>query len=240
MMVRLETVSENTFFPVVRLKVSPEQEKFVASNVMSLAQAWLHYDIAKPFAILDDDMVVGFLMLDYDEWERTAGIWRMMIGHDFQKRGYGRAALSEALNMLRESGKFDLVHLSFVTGNTAARDLYYALGFRETGEMDDDEIIMTLPLTDQPKVGITVADGDDLQELWELVLAMKEQGTAVPSTMETEDALKAAVETHQVRRLTLMGDAVGIYIDGELLLSKDFASYRDEAMERIEQFEKVR
>lgn len=147
-MVRLEKVSEETFLPVARLKVSPEQEKWVSSNLVSLAQAWLYYDKAKPFAILDEETVVGFLMLDWDEAERTVGIWRMMIGQDHQRKGYGRAALAEALRMVRETGKFDLMHLSYVPGNTAARELYYSMGFRETGEEEEGEIIMTLPLTE--------------------------------------------------------------------------------------------
>ncbi len=147
-MIRLELVSENTFFPVLRLKVSTEQEKYVSSNLVSLAQAWLYYDKAKPYAILDDDTVVGFLMLDWDEEERTVGIWRFMIGADYQGKGYGRAALTQAINMIRDTGKFDMVYLGYVPGNEVAEKLYYSLGFKDSNERDGDEIILKLSLTD--------------------------------------------------------------------------------------------
>ena len=147
-MIRLELVSENTFFPVLRLKVSTEQEKYVSSNLVSLAQAWLYYDKAKPYAIMDDDTVVGFLMLDWDEEERTVGIWRFMIGADYQGKGYGRAALTQAINMIRDTGKFDMVYLGYVPGNEVAEKLYYSLGFKDSNERDGDEIILKLSLTD--------------------------------------------------------------------------------------------
>jgi diamine N-acetyltransferase len=232
-MVRLEKVTEKTFFPVVRMKVSPEQEKFVAANVMSLAQAWLYYDFAKPFAILDDDTVVGFMMLDWNEEERLVGIWRMMIGQEHQRKGYGRSALEEVLKMVREAGEFDMVHLSYVENNAAARELYYSLGFRETGEKDDDEIIMTLPLTDRPKVGTSIAGEDDLDDILEMLKKEKAHGAKIHSTLDTEESLKKAVENEQVRRLTLMGETIGLYFDGELLMAREYMEYLDEAKERI-------
>jgi len=232
-MIRLEKVSEESFFPVVRLKVSPEQENFVSSNLMSLAQAWLYFDMAKPFAILDDDTVVGFLMLDWDEEERTVGIWRMMIGKDYQRKGYGHSALIEALKMSRSSGKFDMVYLSYVSGNTAARELYYSLGFRENGVIEDDEIVMTLPLTDQPKVGTSIAGEDDLEDMLRLIEEEKKLGMKIPTSLETEELLKNAVGNKLVRRLTLMGETIGLYSSGEILVSSKYEKYLDEAKEKV-------
>ncbi len=232
-MVRLERVTEKTFFPVVRLKTNPEQEKFVAPNVMSLAQAWLYHDAAKPFAILDDDTVVGFLMLDWDEDERTVGIWRMMIGQAYQQKGYGRSALTQILNMIRESGKFDLVHLDYVPGNTIARDLYASLGFRENGEIDDGEIIMTLPLTDRPEVGMTRADEDDLTELMELIRQEQARGTTIPTDLASREQLQEAIGKERVRRLTLMGKTIGLAMNGDVVLGEAYSSFQDEAVERV-------
>ena len=110
-----------------------------------------------------------YLVRGRGEEERTAGIWRFMIGLEEQKKGYGRAALIQLLKMIRETGKFDLVYLDYAEGNTVARELYYSCGFRETGEVDDDEVIMELPLTDQPKVGMVTADEDDMDDFLELI-----------------------------------------------------------------------
>ena len=235
-MIRLEKVTEKTFRAVVRLKTTSEQEKFVAPNVMSLAQAWLAYDAAVPLAILDDDTVVGFLMLDWDEDERAAGIWRFMIAAEHQGKGYGRAALCEALRMIREAGKFDLVHLDFVPGNTVARDLYCSLGFRENGKMEEDEIIMTLPLTDQPQVGALIADEDDIEDFRDLIEQEKTRGANIPQSVETGELLRDAVVAGHVVRLTLFGETIGLYAGGELFLADEHKSYSAEAEEKAKKF----
>ena len=93
-----------------------------------------------------------------------------MIGIEDQNKGYGRAAMKELLNMIKDADKFDVVILDYAEGNMVARDLYYSFGFRETGEVDDDEVIMELPLTDTPKVGMLTADEDDLDDFLKLIL----------------------------------------------------------------------
>lgn len=73
-MVLLKEVNENNFKAVVSMKLNEEQSKYVASNVYSLAQAWLYTEEAKPYAIYNDEEVIGFIMLDWDEKERECGI----------------------------------------------------------------------------------------------------------------------------------------------------------------------
>lgn len=237
-MIRLEKVTEKTFKAVLLLKTTSEQEKFVAPNVTSLAQAWLYYDVAIPLAILDNDTVVGFLMLDWDEDERTVGIWRFMIAAEHQGKGYGRAALSEALRMIREAGKFDLVHLDIVPGNAVARDLYCSLGFRENGKIEEGEIVMTLPLTDKPQVGALIADEDNIGDFRDLIEQEKTRGAKIPQAVETEELLRDAVDAGQVVRLALLGETIGLHAGGELLLADQYKSYRAEAEEKAKKFSK--
>lgn len=144
-MIELKAVDECTFKSVVDMHLPPEQNRFVAPNVVSLAQAWLYRE-ARPFAIVEDGKPVGFLMLDWNEQEREAGIWRFMIAPEHQGRGLGRQAMEAALALIRNSGKFDSVNLDYVPGNDKARALYFSLGFRENGEIEDGEIVMILPL----------------------------------------------------------------------------------------------
>ena len=46
-----------------------------------------------PMAIYWDKQVVGFLLLEIDKDEAEYFIWRIMIGQQYQGRGYGRKAL---------------------------------------------------------------------------------------------------------------------------------------------------
>lgn len=228
-MIRLEPVTEETFRKVVDMKLPPEQNCFVAPNVVSLAQAWLYYDETRPFAVMDDDKVVGFLMLDWDENERTIGVWRFMIAPEHQKMGYGRKAMEAMLQMIKKDGKFDLAHLDYVKGNTVARDLYYSLGFRETGDEEDGEIIMTLKLTDTPKVGMTTADEEDLDEIFEMLEEERKEGYIVPEPFDDEAVLKGLVAKRSVKRLTIYGEPVGLVKEGTMFLQKKNERYRKEA-----------
>lgn len=103
MKVTLQPITEDNVGAVSELKVRPDQEQFVAPNPWSMAQALAEYEIAWPRAILADDHVVGFLMLEIDPNEdgRNFWLWRLMVDANHQGKGFGRAALSLAVDELR-------------------------------------------------------------------------------------------------------------------------------------------
>jgi len=145
-MIALKKVDEDNFRKVVGIKLNEVQSKFVATNVYSIAQAWIYPEVARPFAIYNDEEVIGFMMIAWDEEEREASIWRFMIAEEHQNKGYGRKAMECALNIIKESNKFDYVSHDYVPGNDAGKHLYESLGFKETGEIEDGEIVMKLDL----------------------------------------------------------------------------------------------
>jgi len=99
-MINLKLVDESSFQAVLDLKISEadERARFVAPNVRSLADAWLYRENGDvfPMAIHWNELVVGFLLLEIDKDEAEYFIWRIMIGQQYQGKGYGRKAL-EAL-----------------------------------------------------------------------------------------------------------------------------------------------
>lgn len=224
-MIRLEKVCERTFDALLDMKLPEEQDRFVAPNIVSLAQAWLYYDHARPFAILDGDEPVGFIMFDWDTEERCCGVWRFMIAHDKQHMGYGRQAMTAALQMIRDAGLFDVVKLDYVPGNEIARDLYYSFGFRENGDIDDGEIIMTLPLTDRPTLCALTADEEDIEGFAALLNAERLAGADVPAPFVDPGLLKRAVAEGRVKRFTLMGKTAGLAADGIPFLAREYAGY---------------
>ncbi|MDD3401672.1 MAG: GNAT family N-acetyltransferase [Eubacteriales bacterium] len=143
-MIELRKITEDNFRAIVNIKM-PEDQRFVAPNVYSLAQAWL-YPEARPFAIYNDDEPIGFIMLDWDEAERELGIWRLMIALEHQGKGYGSKAVTAAIDMGRQSGKFDAVFIDCVPQNVVGLHVYKKLGFVPTGEIEDGEIVMKLDL----------------------------------------------------------------------------------------------
>jgi len=149
-MIRLQEITEANFSECINLKVSEEQQTFVASNVKSLAQAWLYPNNARPFSIYDDETMVGFLMVDIDfHWhgdKNTAYLWRLMIDEKHQGKGYGKAAVQLAIKYLEENTNPDKIKTAYVPSNESAKRLYESLGFIVNGEVDDGEIVMELNL----------------------------------------------------------------------------------------------
>ena len=145
-MVRLHKINEQNFNECVGLKVKDSQKGFVADNVYSLAQAWLHCDIARPFAIYDDDAMVGFIMFDYDENDDECGVWRFMIDEKYQGEGRGKAAMAAALEYIKQNPSFCTARLSYEPANAVAEKLYLSFGFIPTGKVIDGEIEMVLKL----------------------------------------------------------------------------------------------
>lgn len=146
-MIEFRPITEENFSAVVNMK-RPEEERFVASNERSLAQAWLYRDAGDvfPFAICADEQLVGFMMLDEDAEERVLVIWRIMFPEEHTNKGYGGQAIQKIIDLARESGKYDKMVIDYVPGNERAAHLYEKLGFRPTGEISNGEIVMELKL----------------------------------------------------------------------------------------------
>ena len=144
-MIELKPITEENFLTIVNMK-RPEDERFVASNERSLAQAWLYRDAGDvfPFAIYANGEAVGFMMLDEDAEERVLYLWRIMLPEEHANRGYGGQVVQMVMDLARASGKYDRMVLDYVPGNERAKHLYEKLGFRATGEISHGEIVMEL------------------------------------------------------------------------------------------------
>ena len=159
-MIHLEKITYDNFDDVFDLEVNEDQEDFVASNIYSIAEAYVTLTAggyAFPFAIYHDEDLVGFIMMGYGENADQDGvsvekdnyqIWRFMIDKKCQGRGYGREAMKLALDFIRTwpCGKAELCWISYEPENVVAKELYQSFGFVETGEMDGDEVVAVLKL----------------------------------------------------------------------------------------------
>jgi diamine N-acetyltransferase len=146
--VKLKDVTADNWRAVAGLKLDAEQEDLVASNVYSLAEAQFDPD-ARPRAVYAGKRVVGFLMYDVyqrRDKSRAASIYRFMIDRKHQGKGYGRAALSKALDEIRAIPKVRKVSIRYMAENPVAKPFYASFGFVEVGKDDDGEIIAELAL----------------------------------------------------------------------------------------------
>ena len=143
-----ELNSENTP-QCLLLKVSGEQAVYISSNENSLKEAAENESVARPFAIYADGAMVGFTMFAFDEEYEDPNdrywLWRFMIDEKLQGKGYGTAALQVIIRYFREHGANN-IRLSTKETNRFALSMYQKAGFRITGEMNEEEMVLQLDL----------------------------------------------------------------------------------------------
>jgi diamine N-acetyltransferase len=140
--VSLREVTRENLGAVLRLKVAPEQEKFVANNAVSIAQAHFYPETAWFRAIYADETPVGFMMLSDDAAKPEYFLWRLMLDARYQKFGFAARAMELLFEYVRSRPGAKEIFTSCVPGEGSPFGFYEKLGFSDTGEMDEDEVVM--------------------------------------------------------------------------------------------------
>ncbi len=148
MNIKLEPINDDNREAVLALSVR-EDQPFVAPNDYSLKEAEEtnkeHPGAARPFAIYADERLVGFCMFAFDPEDEDEDdrywLWRFMIDKNEQGKGYGQAALQEIIKYFKENGA-DRLFLSTGPSNELGLHVYHKAGFRETGVIEGDEVVL--------------------------------------------------------------------------------------------------
>ena len=146
--IELREITGATLRGVLELKVAPGQEKLVATNAVSIAQAYFE-PRAWFRAIYAADTPVGFVMLIDVSEDRLCYLWRFMIDARFQGHGCGRRAMELLIERARQQPELDAITLSHADADGHAGGFYRRMGFVDTGELDEDEVVMRLELGDR-------------------------------------------------------------------------------------------
>jgi len=146
--VKFKKVTADNWEAVIELELGAGQEDLVASNLYSVAEAQFDPD-ARPSAIYAGKRVVDFLMYDEQKTNskaQEASIYRFMIDRKHQGKGYGRAALSRALEKIRAIPGVNRISIRYMPENPVAKPFYASFGFMEVGRDRDGEVIAVLKL----------------------------------------------------------------------------------------------
>ena len=159
--VTLREISKSTVRTISLLDVGPGQDRLVAPNAFSIAQASFHPE-AWFRAIYADETPVGFAMLE--DWSLVAGVtpelwrgeqyvalWRFMIDQRFQQLGFGGEALRLLIAHARTRPDAKNMLLSFVPEDKNPQPFYQRFGFVRTGDEDEGELVMCLALDTLPR-----------------------------------------------------------------------------------------
>jgi len=143
--INLRELDKDNFKAIFQLRVKPEQQQFVASNVQSIAEA--HFSDKAWFrAIYADDEPVGFVMLSIAPDKAEYFLWRFMIDAKHQSCGNGRRSLELVIDFVRSLPNAKALYTSHVEGEGNPAEFYAKLGFRHTGEVEDGELVMKFDL----------------------------------------------------------------------------------------------
>lgn len=136
----LMTINNSNWRNVIRIKVKPEQMDFIAETSYYLLLC--HYgELWQPLAVNLGDQVIGFIMWAIDPQDGSCWLGGFHLDADWQGKGYGRLTLQTTIKMLSEQEGVRDFALSVLSNNPAVM-VYKSLGFLETDEMEDDEMIM--------------------------------------------------------------------------------------------------
>lgn len=158
-MITLRKITLENRRQVFNVEVAEEQRRFVASNLSSVATAYVlatNGGNPMPFAIYHDETIVGFVLIVYGITSYTLpkiaegnySILRFMIGEQYQKRGYGKEAMRKILDYIRTypCGPAEYCWIQYEPDNHVAKKLYESFGFRDNGEIVDNERVTVLKL----------------------------------------------------------------------------------------------
>ncbi len=133
----LREINEETLSSILKLEVNESQKKFVASNAVSIAQAYFSKH-AWFRGIYEGETPVGFVMLHIDKKKPEYWVWRFMIAKGHQGKGYGAKAMKEIIEFVKKLPRAKELCLSYVPSEGSPLPFYKKMGFLETGEWDDE------------------------------------------------------------------------------------------------------
>lgn len=144
MSIRLVEITAKNFRECVKLSVR-EDQKFVAPNVYSIAQSKVEPEWITQ-AVYADDLMVGFVMYEFNLEKKELYLCRFMIDQRYQHKGHGKATLDELKRLAMEKEGIERIHLSTNPKNANGIRIYEKFGFKDTGVMDDGEEVFVLQL----------------------------------------------------------------------------------------------
>lgn len=146
-------IDHSNYLDCIKLKVREDQKYFVADNAFSLCQSFFEKGLYT-LGIYHEDCMVGFLLYDYDETIPGWSLSRLMIGQQFQGKGYGQQAVHEFLEYLTSHYDVSCLYISVSLNNQTARRMYEKIGFLPLKNIEYDfddvhyqEVLMVKTLT---------------------------------------------------------------------------------------------
>lgn len=128
-------IDKTNYWECMALTVDESQISFVADNKQSLVEA-AYEDNLYTLGVYQEDIMIGFVLYDYDDTIPGWSMSRFMIGKQFQGKGYGKKAVVAFLEYFKDRHNAERIYISVSLDNTVARKMYSNIGFVEVKEIE--------------------------------------------------------------------------------------------------------
>ncbi|MEU7024579.1 GNAT family N-acetyltransferase [Streptomyces sp. NPDC046203] len=140
----LEEITDGNWREVADVAPADDQRRYVAALAARYLLLSLKGGVWTSLGVRAGDDIVGHVMWAYDAEDGTHWIGGMVVAAAEQGRGVGRATMLALIERLSAQPECREIRLSYHPDNTAAGRLYTSLGFRPTGDFEDDEVVVAL------------------------------------------------------------------------------------------------
>jgi len=151
--VHLREITSENRAAIEALSVTDSQTEYVSGVAQSLVDAAETPDACPWYrAVYAVDEPVGFVMISdgitamNPEYLGPYFLWRLLIDHRYQGRGYGAAALRLVVEYVRTRPDARVLLTSAGQGPESPVGFYQRQGFRLTGEVHEGELVLALDL----------------------------------------------------------------------------------------------
>jgi diamine N-acetyltransferase len=154
-----DLVTEDDDEAVMGLRRGPGQERYLGrmvghfedaiSDAKACPRMWSVHDAATGqlvgFVMISDNIPAETLAAD-DDIVGPYYLWRLLIDHRFQGRGYGAATIDAVVEYVRSRPNAEVLLTSCKAGEGSPQPFYLHYGFEKTGQEKWGEDILRLDL----------------------------------------------------------------------------------------------
>ncbi|MEO7664163.1 MAG: GNAT family N-acetyltransferase [Candidatus Limnocylindrales bacterium] len=161
-----DITTEDEFEAVMGLRRGPGQDRYLGMMIShfedaivdarAMPRSWSVHDVADGtlvgFTMISDNIPAATLAADPD----LIGpyyLWRLLIDHRFQGRGYGAATLDAVAAYVRARPGGDVLWTSCAPGDGSPEGFYRRYGFTPVDRIVDGEQVLRLDLASAPNEG---------------------------------------------------------------------------------------